>query len=143
MFSIISAEELHILNIILIFTVNTLFVVVSFDLILEVDVHVLALLHFRTPLLLLMIYHEKTRLNANPNPKGVYESAIAPISSVNEQGSLPSRHGASTHVFSFVFISQCTMGVFIVRLNWDFWKYGFWSRNRSAYFVDKVLQNGD
>ena len=87
MFSIISAEELHILNIILIFTVNTLFVVVSFDLILEVDVHVLALLHFRTPLLLLMIDHEKTRLNANrnrnPNPKGVYESAIALISSVN------------------------------------------------------------
>ena len=34
-----------------------------------------ALLHFRTPLLLLMIHHEETRLNANrnpnPNPQGV------------------------------------------------------------------------
>ena len=72
MSSITSAEELQILNIILIFTVKALFVVVCFDLILEVDVHVLALLHFCTPLLLLMIHHEKTRVNANrnPNPKG-------------------------------------------------------------------------
>ena len=29
-----------------------------------------ALFHFRTPLLLLMIRHEETRLNANRNPKG-------------------------------------------------------------------------
>ena len=29
-----------------------------------------ALFHFRTPLLLLMIRHEETQLNANRNPKG-------------------------------------------------------------------------
>ena len=88
--SIISAEELQILNIILIFTANALFVVFCFDLILEVDVHVLALLHFCTPLLLLLIHREKTRVNANRNRNpnrggggGGYESAIAPIYSLN------------------------------------------------------------
>ena len=39
------------------------------------------LLHFHTPLLLLMTHHEKTQVNANcspnPNPKGV-QSAIVP-----------------------------------------------------------------
>ena len=45
MSSIISAEQLQVLNIILIFTANALFVVVCFDLILKVDVHVLALLY--------------------------------------------------------------------------------------------------
>ena len=46
----------------------------------------MVLLHFRTPQLLLMTHHEKTRLKAllfvycsfNPNPRGGYESAIAP-----------------------------------------------------------------
>ena len=32
------------------------------------DQEKVALLHFRTPLLLLMIHHEETRLNANRNP---------------------------------------------------------------------------
>ena len=36
-----------------------------------IEIEKLALLHFRTPpLLLLMIHHKETRLNANPNPKG-------------------------------------------------------------------------